>query len=100
MMKMHDENGDEILIVTRNPATGGFCCSFKFKGQKWYADLSMIRGFGIMPDFPECMIFREDKDGEVRNGRDYYASRDVTFDKESLLKCIEDFKREPEENDE
>jgi hypothetical protein len=44
------------------------------------------------------MIFESNENGEVTNWSEVYCRRNIDVTRENLLKCINEFKREMEEN--
>lgn len=67
--------------------------TFFIKGKYYWADLNTFRDLET-----ECMIFESNENGEVTNWSEVYCRRNIDVTRENLLKCIDEFKREMEEN--
>jgi hypothetical protein len=69
--------------------------SFSLKGKYYWADLNTLSVSDLQT---ECMIFESNENGEVTNWSEVYCRRNIDVTRENLLKCINEFKREMEEN--
>lgn len=67
--------------------------TFFLKGEYYWADLNTFRDLDT-----ECMIYKANKNGEVTNWTEVYCRRNIDVTRENLLKCIDEFKTELEEN--
>lgn len=69
--------------------------TFFLYGNYYWADLNTL------PDLKnECMIFESNRKGKVTNWCEVYCRRNIDVTRENLLKCIDEFKREIEEQNE
>lgn len=67
--------------------------TFVIKDKYYWADLNTFSDLET-----ECMIFESNENGEVTNWNEVYCRRNIDVTRENLLKCINEFKREMEEN--
>ena len=72
-IKITDENG---LV----------CAVFSADKKFFYASIAVIPFFGL-----ECMIFKCNKNGDVKNWSELYCNRNVELTSECLIKCIKEF---------
>lgn len=81
--------------IKYNQYTDGLCCFFHHDGREFFADLSDIP-FSI--DFVnECMIFPA-KDGRVTDWSELYCKRNIEITEGQLARCIDEFKKEYDDN--
>lgn len=65
--------------------------TFIIKGKYYWADLNTFSDLET-----ECMIFESNQNGEVTNWSEVYCRRNIDVTRENLLKCINEFIREQE----
>lgn len=69
--------------------------TFFLNGKYYWADLNTL---SVSDLETECMIFESNKNGKVTNWSEVYCRRNIDVTRKNLLKCIDEFKREMEEN--
>lgn len=77
--------------IEYNSWTRGYKCNFSHRGKKYYATLC---AYGSPAgEIPKCMIFREDRWGEV------YCKRHIPVSPEQLAACIDEFVKGADHDD-